>query len=47
MYTLSAFLLDYDKMNLLRTDEVFFIGLATTTAVKKKKRNKKHKNKKA
>ena len=47
MYTLSAFLLDYDKMNLLRTDEVFFIGLATTTAVKKRQTNKKHKNKKA
>ena len=41
MYTLSAFLLDYDKMNLLRTDE-----LATTAAVKKRQTNKKHKNKK-
>ena len=45
MYTLSAFLLDYDKMNLLRTDEVFFIGLATTTAVKKKKKQKAQKQK--
>ena len=35
-YTLLTFLLDYGKMNLLKADEVFPIGLATTAAVKKK-----------
>ena len=32
-------------MNLLKTDEVFFIGLATTAAVKKQKNPKKQTNK--
>ena len=37
-YTLLTFVLDYGKMNLLKTDEIFFIGLATTAAVKKKQK---------
>ena len=36
-YTLLIFLLDYGKMNLLKTHEVFFIGLATTTPAKNQK----------
>ena len=44
-YTLLTFVLDYVKMNLLKTDEVFFIGLATTAAVKKKQKQKQNPNK--
>ena len=36
-YTLLTFVIDYCKMNLLKTDQVFFIGLTTTAAVKKQK----------
>ena len=47
-YTLLAFLLDYDEINLLKIDKVFFIRLATAVAVKKikttktKEHNEKH-----
>ena len=43
-YTLLTFLLDYGKMDLLKTHEVFFIGLATMTAVKKTKKHSIMKN---
>ena len=43
-YTLLTFLLDYGKMNLLKTHEVFFIGLAATTTVKNKKKHSIMKN---
>ena len=44
-YTLFTFLLDYGKLNLLKAHEVFFIRLATTTAVKNQKKKTQHNEK--